>query len=334
MLPITILALLGISMLMMGDNDTPEVEDDPDDETGAYALESGQTVVGTDGDDVFNLVEDTRYEDGPLSISAGAGNDSIDLLPYDANRVDIDAGEGDDFIRFRGDGLSTIDAGAGDDEVVIFDGAATVYGGEGRDVITSDSANRDHSEFYGGAGDDVLYGDEMNSFGLFGGEGDDVLMTSQHANAGSGYWAQADGGEGDDRLIHAAQPQYDGLSAMRLAGGEGNDSFEISFTEALEIPSENDDSTLPIVSEFVVIEDFEVGVDQLQIDAMISDDDYTVTSAQLVEDTDAGETTLTVTYDHDTDPSREMVITLNATDVTWDDITFVGDNVPPVLVPV
>lgn len=202
MLPITILALLGISMLMMGDNDTPEVEDDPDDETGAYALESGQTVVGTDGDDVFNLVEDTRYEDGPLSISAGAGNDSIDLLPYDANRVDIDAGEGDDSVRFRGDGLSTIDAGAGDDEVVIFDGAATVYGGEGRDVITSDSANRDHSEFYGGAGDDVL-------------------MTSQHANAGSGYWAQADGGEGDDRLIHAAQPQYDGLSAMRLTGGEG-----------------------------------------------------------------------------------------------------------------
>lgn len=33
-------------------------------------------------------------------------------------------------------------------------------------------------------------------------------------------------------------------------------------------------------------------------------------------------------------PDREMNIAIVGTDLTWDDITFVGDNIPPVLVPI
>lgn len=330
-----------------GDDEAPEAEEGQE-----FDVRLGEPVVGTNGDDLFALELDSELN-GAFSVDAGAGNDVIDFTdPSGADngwrsdyfagdyRSDgqfissntIDGGAGDDTILANG--YWVVEGGAGDDEITIFNGASTVHGGEGNDSITGDSANTDHSQFFGGGGDDTIDSGPMNNFDVFGGEGNDIIMTSELANGGSGYWAQADGGEGDDRLVHDASTNYQGDAGLFLTGGEGSDSFEISFSEASEYDDNSDeDSTLPIVSGLVAIVDFEVGVDQLQINVMISDNDYTVASAQLDENAVAGLTKVTVAYDHPTNTSREMVITLKGTGITWDDITFVGNNIPPVLIP-
>ena len=123
----------------------------------------------------------------------------------------------------------------------------------------------------------------------------------------------------------------------KLIGGDGSDSFEISFSEA------NNVNTDVSRSGVVGILDFENGVDTIQINAMIDNPDvYAVASAEMQENTERGSTTLTVTYTAAPDPldpdnslpDREMNIAIVGTDLTWDDITFVGDNIPPVLVPI
>lgn len=294
--PIIIFALFGISALFIayGDDDTAESEDTPDEETpivpvdsivdetdsdgndadnqadetdpvlidsetGAYLVGPGQTAIGTDGGDLFTLVEGADYvyprdEDNTITIVAGDGADNIILGSVNFGSIfgsinggagddvvraynwggEIDGGDGDDDIQVTSRGGS-IEGGAGNDLIFNIKGAGPtdLYGGDGDDHLIGRVVYTDKSDLLGGAGNDIVDGRDMDNADLYGGAGDDVIYTCLRGSTGAGYSVVAYGGDGDDRLIHndTAPASWYSDIAPRLVGGDGSDSFEISFSE-------------------------------------------------------------------------------------------------------
>ena len=268
---------------------------------------------------VIGLMTSTdTAETNELGASGEGGNepdtDQTDIVP-----VDTILGPG-----------QAIQVTNGDDVFNLLDGADYNYSPDGTNLITISA----------GDGDDSILLDAAASGSIDGGAGDNAIYTSLHGSQGVGYSVVAYGGDGDDRLIHidAAPDTSNRDIAPRLVGGEGSDSFEVSFSEVNKI----DEPEYAVRTGVVGILDFGNGVDTIQINAMIDNSDvYTVASAQLQEDTAAGTTKLIVFYEAAPDPvdpenslpDRELVVTIGATDVIWGDITFIGDNIPPVLQP-
>ncbi|HKJ94563.1 MAG TPA: retention module-containing protein, partial [Gammaproteobacteria bacterium] len=173
----------------------------------------GQTLVGTDGNDVLitgggadTLIggegDDVLVSGGgPDTLDGGPGNDQL----YGLGGPDyMTGGEGNDAMAGFG-GRDYMDGGAGDD---ILDGGGApdeMHGGEGNDTLYGGGGP---DQMYGDAGNDTLYGgggpDQM-----YGGEGDDILV-------GEGGPDLLDGGAGDDTLKGSGGPD-------QLLGGEGND---------------------------------------------------------------------------------------------------------------
>ena len=233
-----------------------------------------------------------------------------------------------------------------------------VEGGAGNDTIGGDVADTDTITLDGGTGDDVLDGSQMNNVNLIGGDGNDTLMTSSHAPSGAGYNVTADGGDGDDRIIHTAPPQVWDANLPRLAGGAGQDSFEISFDESIETFTDDNGveyspfDVLPVRSNLAIITDFDPDQDSLQIRLDTVDQQYTVTTAELEvgpatrvysdtqetdptlpTDEDGIETRIIVTYESETQSDREMVIIVKGVELNWDDIAFAGNTQPAILIP-
>ncbi len=223
---------------------------------------------------------------------------------------------------------STITGDDGDDEIsIIWGNNSDIFGGAGDDRITI-PAGEDHQGepvaheeptfVYGGADDDYIDASRATEAYLYGGAGDDtILLNTAHV--------AASGGDGDDTLILEDAHNNASSTPILMNGGDGQDTFEVSFAEGY--PSAND-------AAVVALGDFETGVDTLQITPSIIDAGFSAATASLAEDGDTGVTRLTVTYESDTEADREVHIEINATGVTWADITFVGDHIPPVLVPV
>lgn len=428
MLPFVILALFGLSMFLIGGDDvaddtgdeTPDpddtetvpvdsIYDDPeiDPETGAFLVAPGQAAQGTEGDDVFNLVEgadynpnETALEEHPRSITihAGDGDDTLDLSnpssgdwdpDYLVTGSDINGEAGND--TFNGNYTSsTVSGGAGNDT---FDGSfgtstvsgdsgddlflgygASAFGGDGDDTfISNEPGYPGFRNVYGGAGDDTITNEDSYHANIFGGDGDDSITTggttpdnptsvyggagndvidargmwqySAHGDAGddtiltsaTGFSPNFYGGEGDDIFIHdAPTSNYGGVD---LYGGEGSDRFEISFDESSRNQdgtenAEYEDDDLEAVGQrymetrVLSLADFESGVDSIQIDARVDDPAYTVASASIV----GGDVVLR--YETDIGVNRDMIVSTGAASLTWDDVTFVGDNIPPILIPV
>jgi hypothetical protein len=144
------------------------------------------TIVGTEGNDVFN---------------GTPGNDVIHGLG------------GDDIINGQG-GDDTICGGNGDDNLSGGDGNDRLDGGDGKDWLNGDN---DDDELYGGAGDDHLLGGYGNDR-LDGGDGNDWLNGENdddelYGGAGDDH---LEGGYGNDRLDG-------GDGKDRLDGGLGQD---------------------------------------------------------------------------------------------------------------
>jgi len=99
----------------------------------------GSDVVDAgDGNDVIDATGDgVVFVSGSLTVSAGAGNDSITAV-YDSGTHSISAGAGDDYIRthvnFNGSSSAT-DAGDGNDVVVVSGSTHLVTLGAGRDLL-------------------------------------------------------------------------------------------------------------------------------------------------------------------------------------------------------
>ncbi|MFL6857074.1 MAG: hypothetical protein ACJ8EB_04100, partial [Allosphingosinicella sp.] len=107
---------------------------------------------GEDGNDSINLVRTDNRVPSAAFISGGAGDDGISVQIREGHTVTIDAGEGDDYVRFTELYTSAnVTLGGGRDLVDI--GAFDFYAARGGRVVISD--------FAAGSGGDSLYVDAL-----------------------------------------------------------------------------------------------------------------------------------------------------------------------------
>jgi Ca2+-binding RTX toxin-like protein len=163
-----------------------------------------------------------------------SGSVSGTLTTTRAERIEIDAGGGNDLVRltnaglrayvFGGDGDDTIHGSALNDTLSGGAGRNRLFGGDGNDRLNG-SSGRDF--LFGEAGDDRLYGnggnDELDGGGnidrLFGGIGDDLLI----------------GGSGNDKLYGEAgnDTLFGGRGIDVLDGGANTDSAEVTSEDLI-----------------------------------------------------------------------------------------------------
>jgi Ca2+-binding RTX toxin-like protein len=143
------------------------------------------------------------------TVSAGAGNDTIDL-EGEPRDITVYAGSGDDDI-WGGDGDDTIYGGSGADRIAGGNGNDTVHGGSGNDNLDDEFYGDD--TFYGGSGNDHIEGGYGNDK-LYGGVDNDALY-------GQSGDDELDGGFGADILDG-------GMGSDVLTGGGGADAFRFA----------------------------------------------------------------------------------------------------------
>ncbi len=131
------------------------------------------------------------------------------------------------------------------------------YGFNQDDLIEGNGGN---DELYGGIGDDLLEGGSGNDK-LFGNSGNDELRGQQGNDILYGNSGEDDlyGGDGSDVLDG-------GAGRDRLNGGNGSDTFVLSI-----------DKTFGSTSSLDVIQDFELGVDKIDIKPILSSRDSSLT---------------------------------------------------------
>ncbi|RFC62293.1 calcium-binding protein [Fulvimarina endophytica] len=177
--------------------------------------DSGNEIVGTEGDDVLLGT--------PLAdvIFGGDGDDIVygrkaaDVIYGGAGEDRLIGGDGDDAIH-GGPGDDILFGGSGDDVLFGEDGNDVLYGEDGNDVLDGGSGS---DELHGGSGRDVLDGGSGDDI-LYGDAGDDVLDGGEGADAlygGNGSDVLV-AGAGDDRL-------YGGAGDDLLDGGSGDDEL-------------------------------------------------------------------------------------------------------------
>ncbi len=188
--------------------------------------------VGTNGQDIFNLVFDATAEHGLQDdrVTTGGG---LDVISTGAGNDFLDGGAGPDTLS-DGDGDDTVHGGAGDDIVNVDAGNDQYFGGSGRDWLNFQIIH------YGPFGGEDNYSgikldlastkaQDLGEFGVdqfFGfenvitGYGNDTIFGSADANMISNRGGNdlLDGREGDDTL-------FGGNGADTLIGGLGKDSI-------------------------------------------------------------------------------------------------------------
>ena len=157
-----------------------------------YGEADADTVSGNDGNDVLDGGA------GNDRVAGNAGNDTLIAA----------AGDGDDLL-IGDQGIDRIDFSALPGPVLFDQAAGRATGPAGNDTL-GDAIE----EVYGSAYDDVLRGGATTEL-LDGGAGNDLL-------AGNGSSDDLRGGAGDDTLSGAA--------GSRLAGGTGNDVYDLGTT--------------------------------------------------------------------------------------------------------
>ena len=306
-------------------------------------------VVGTDADDTL-LLGDLSEDAKDLEISGGDGDDVIDLRDPESNlglygapvvAESIDGGAGNDTIYGHLDG-GEVRGGDGDDTINVHSDGR-VEGGDGNDYITVSQSGSDMI-VEGGAGDDVIVG-HIDSGQLNGGAGNDTISASaQGSFEGTGYVVVPDGGEGDDVIKFRVKSDFSspGSEQQLAKGGEGADRFEVFLNEGREGDLDYAD---PIQNDFLTqvdadtwrletlnLVDFEVGEDKLVIKAETQVDGYALNSVRMEEVDDSQgipqSTDVILSYEHDTEETREVVVSLHATDVEWDDIEVLYEGAP------
>lgn len=131
-----------------------------------------QILGGADNDGI--RVANYRFTE-EIFLFAGGGNNLITANRMSANAISITAGAGADTINVQGSsGLFTtylVDSGAGNDSVTIHDtwvnNMLKVTLGDGNDDLHVGDTTTGDTYFDGGAGDDTYHNDGGNSFGSF-----------------------------------------------------------------------------------------------------------------------------------------------------------------------
>ena len=186
-----------------------------------------------------SYVLDAKAQQGPeqgLWIQTKGGNDTVTIDDDVEIRVDVDAGDGDDYVQ-AGGARSRLYGGRGNDVLRLGSGLGYAEGNDGDDTIIG---GRGNAVMYGNKGKDRLYagfGVATKQSYLDGGDGKDKLY------AGSGHTV-LHGGNDDDHLVgHDSTTFYTGkgrdhiwnnLSKDRIYA-DANDHFDRSqgsaFTE-------------------------------------------------------------------------------------------------------
>lgn len=178
-----------------------------------YNRASNTLLSGTnDNDDIQNVGwydGKLSYTGGKVTISGGAGNDTINnsgiyssinggdgddsiINTSPGNSSTINGGNGNDFIRNFGI-FSDINGGKGNDIIVNHNSGVIIYGGEDNDKITSGG---DCSTIDSGIGNDSIY--SHNSYiRIAGSEGNDLIsLDSNSAN----NFIEYKSGDGSDTI--------------------------------------------------------------------------------------------------------------------------------------
>jgi len=289
-----------------------------------FGEEGDDLILGGDGIDAIN------GSDGNDRIEGGAGADDIlGGLGLDL----IDGGDGDDILRGNG-GNDQINGGAGADDLVGNSGNDVLNGGDGADQMA------------GGTEDDiyvVTLGDTVleNS-----GEGIDTVRaglswtlgaqlerlvlegTGDFAGTGNGLANQITGNGGANILDGAAGNDIisGGLGADQLIGGTGNDILTGGGgIDTFVVRQESVYSSLAPqgrVLEVDTIADYQIGVDIIDLSAIVSGDADGVFNLVSNFDGVAGRMTLkfaggttTLSLDVDGDSKADYLLKING-DVT------------------
>ncbi|MFN7767443.1 MAG: calcium-binding protein, partial [Planctomycetaceae bacterium] len=179
---------------------------------------------------------------GSLSISAGAGNDTIDASAWTGTGLWISGGDGNDIIK-GGSGNDNLQGGTGNDVVEGNGGNDNLYGDEQSGNGPADG----NDTLRGGDGNDTLYGDNANlpwnaPFGtgsdlLDGGNGDDAMYGSDGTNQ---FFGGAGNDWADDGLKHSVlltntsyiadgvESADHGVEGFAIEGTSGNDTIDAS----------------------------------------------------------------------------------------------------------
>ncbi|MEL6563921.1 MAG: calcium-binding protein [Pseudomonadota bacterium] len=370
---VALLALLGVAgtLAVFGGDDDSLSDDggatDEDPSSGIDVIATAGTVEVSGGDDTITIAQEG---DASLTVDAGAGDDTISFTDFsdsvtvhagdgadvivgsNASRADIDLGSGDDLLTMSENDVY-VNGGAGNDTIMV-EGAwgSVLSGGAGDDHITAGSVSGDIVRIDGGEGNDTLSNEardfaNLNNVKFTGGAGDDVIIAGGVPQGGTGYVVTADGGDGDDTIIMRTDEflLYDvsGYGPAVVTGGDGADVFILDPSET--VPDTNtlttakldqlaDDGVLQdgiLTLSLGTITDFDPAEDSIHIDGD-ADADSVLATARL-EMMAAGQTELILTYETGSTPSYQVTLTIQGGPVTFDDITFLGTQMPELIAP-
>jgi Ca2+-binding RTX toxin-like protein len=154
--------------------------------TGGFTM-TNNSLVGNGTDVIANMEH--------ANLTAGVGNDTIDLTGFTNNiQSTIYGGEGNDLV-LGSDGIEVVLGGAGNDTLTGNGGNDTLLGSAGKDVLN------------GGDGNDFLRGQGASGDKLTGGLGDDIL----------------DGGAGGDFITETGDVDF--VLTDGSLTGVGNDTI-------------------------------------------------------------------------------------------------------------
>lgn len=145
-----------------------------------------------------------------------AGTDYADTIAnYEAHRVVLEAGDGNDIVRNSGGREGTIDLGAGNDFLNNYSGDyETIRAGDGNDTIYNDDSY--WTTIVGGAGDDSIILNTSEEVTVRAGLGDDTIINRDGAKNVYDYAA----GDGND-VIYG----YNSNDTFRVVEGAISDSL-------------------------------------------------------------------------------------------------------------
>ncbi|MFT0474270.1 M91 family zinc metallopeptidase [Pseudomonas antarctica] len=169
-------------------------------------------------------------EHGPkqnLWIETKGGNDTVIIDDDVTLHVDVEGGDGDDYIQ-AGGGRSRLHGGNGNDFMRLGSGLGYAAGNNGDDTIIGGAGN---AVMYGNKGNDRLYGgfgsSTQQSY-LDGGDGNDEL------HAGSGH-SVLHGGNDDDHLVgYDRTTFYAGKGCDHIWNNQRNDLIYANATDRFD----------------------------------------------------------------------------------------------------
>lgn len=325
---------------------TPTDEEDPGEEDPGDVTAGGM-LTGTDGPDTISL-------DGPagpgLDISAGAGDDLIDLYDGTTDPVELEAQLLDGARVSGGDGNDLIDAhtidstltgDAGNDTISGRHDGASIDAGTGDDLVSiASSEGSAGSDIQGGDGADTISA-VMDGGRVDGGAGNDLLFANPSATSPT----EVDGGDGSDQIvINAVTPPIQQWEAgVQVTGGDGADIFDLIVapggTDLADTPpasvSTLADGTVQV--DIGTITDFSAGEDLLLIDGTTNASQFTLAAIELEETAPSGaaplSTVVRLVYEIDSTDvaNRDVILTLSgANGLTADDVIVTGAGTSPV----